>query len=195
MKILSFLLIFIYSNTIYCEEPVIEQFAEEIRHFTVKNTEECKILKIEHDLDENGTTDILLSSYCGFNQTEYWGKLGGPWNLYLKVEGRFIKYPSLYFTPFAVGFNGVKKEGEFVLTKYSRISAIEGSVSTLRITSSSIEVLDGKHYGGENPEENLRYENIGENFKNTHRPLVTYCVLSDIAKNTCSWEEGGFESQ
>ena len=109
--------------------PVLA-FAEIVKSNNPESWSECSVIKIETDLDGNGSDDYMLSTYCAVSGDSYpiggWGNAGGNWDVYLSIDDNFVLYPTPFFHPPAYHYQPVGIEGVFSILLYHRLNANGG---------------------------------------------------------------------
>lgn len=152
--------------------------------------DQCKIIKIEQDLDSNNKIDYLLSSDCPYENNTGWGNSGGAWKVYLAIDDDFIQPEPLFFHPRSVQFTVSATEGEFYLHTNLRKNCCQGLFTEYLITQNTKTLIKQMAYQEMNIKGSPGSNKYDDLFIQTKPPSPTKCLIKEITSNTCTWQQG-----
>ncbi len=192
-QILSAILLLI-SSVSYSSELVINKFVAEVKSgeeiYTHINYQDCTIMKIEHDLDNNGESDFLLSSDCPYGDIPGWGNAGGPWKVYFSSGKKFIEGVTIFFNPLAVQFEPTGVENEFYYVFYGRSNCCEGGFAKRLASLNADTMINVEHFKKMNVEGSLGSEKYKTLFIDKKPIASSNCTIKEIDANSCTWKNG-----
>jgi hypothetical protein len=194
MKKVLPVILFLISSVSYSSELLINRFVADVKGgkeiYTSINYQDCKIIKIEHDLDNNGESDFLLSSDCPYGDTPSWGNAGGNWKVYFSSNKGFIEGTTIFFHPLAVQFEPTGVEKEFYYTMYWKYGCCEGTLSKNIASLETNTVIDNEYLKETNVEGGIGYEKYKVLFRDKKPIASSNCTIKEIDTNSCLWKNG-----
>jgi len=181
-------------------ENPIRDIAEIIKKYNVDQLDDCSIMKIEADFDENGKNDYMLSTRCYVGGGDSyiigtWGNAGGNWTVYLNIDDKYVLYPVTFFHPLSFEYQSAGKEGVFNLLSYHRHSAEEGSYGIVQYDAPFTSLYDDDNNGKLIFSETV-YREAGYQVSQKHWHLLEgsktaesfKCKLRAYFAEECVWE-------
>jgi len=193
MRTSFFLIIWSICLSVHSAESPIFDFINLVKSgseiYKDRDYSNCKIIKIERDLDADMDIDYLLSSDCPYGDNGGWGNDGGEWQLYFNENNSFKHSGSFLMHPLAFQTSPTEKSNEFYLTKYIRKSCCEGTFQREKVTSIGRKLVSSQDFKDMDVEGSDGYKKYQELFSSDTR-VSEYCLLTDIENSRCGWKNG-----
>jgi len=187
------LIIWLISVSVHSAESAIFDFVSLVKSgseiYKDRDYANCKIIKIERDLDADTDIDYLLSSDCPYGDNGGWGNGGGEWQLYFNENNSFKHSGSFILHPLAFQTSPTRNSEEFYLSTYIRKSCCEGTFQKEKVTSVSRELVSSQDFKKMDIEGSDGYIKYHELFSG-ESPASYYCLLEDIENDRCNWKNG-----
>lgn len=152
--------------------------------------EECMIIKIEGDFDNDGDHDFLLSTRCPYGDYGGWGNAGGTWQVYFNRVGGYKNTQSIFFHPLAFRISATGKSEEFKVEYYHRMNCCEGNFISEIIGFDRREIISNQIYKDVNVKGSDGYNRYEILFGNEYFLKPKFCSIKNIESRQCKWKDG-----
>lgn len=182
-----------FTASLASADPIMD-FNKEVKAgeaiYSYRDYQDCPIIKIESDFDQDGDLDYLLSSRCPYGNVGDWGNAGGTWQVYFNLGRSFRKSGTIFFHPLSAVISPTGNSEEFEIESYRRSGCCEGSFVTEVVGLGSQITVGHQSYTDMNLEGSKGSKRYESTFTQEKLPSPKICLVEDLESGACVWEDG-----